>query len=65
MRKLLLLFCLCFMLGATSFAQQTISGKITDASTGSPMEGVSIQNTMSGSGTTTDKAGMYSIAAKT
>ena len=64
MRKLLLLFCMCFMLGATSFAQQTISGKITDASTGSPMEGVSVQNTMSGSGTTTDKSGMYSIAAK-
>ncbi len=64
MRKLILILSMCFMLGATSFAQQTITGKITDASTGSPMEGVSVQNTMSGSGTTTDKSGMYSIAAK-
>lgn len=63
MRNFILVLGMCFMLGATCFAQQqTVTGKITDASTGAPMEGVSVQNTTSKAGTTTNKDGVYSIS---
>ncbi|MBS1729782.1 MAG: TonB-dependent receptor [Bacteroidetes bacterium] len=63
MRKLIQLLCISAILYTNSYAQQTISGKVTDASTGTAMEGVSIQNTVSGVGITTNKEGAFSISA--
>lgn len=57
-----LLLCL-FLLGSSSlYAQQTISGKVTD-SDNEPLIGVNVQIKNSGSGTVTDIDGTYSISA--
>lgn len=55
----LLLFCLPVAL----FAQQAVTGTVTEASTGSPLPGVSIVIKGTTTGTTTDFDGNYSIQA--
>ncbi len=65
MRKFTPLFVMVFLLGAIqAFAQQnTITGKITDAATGSPLEGVTVTVKATGAGTATAKDGTFSIKA--
>lgn len=65
MRKLTPLFVMVFLLCAIqAFAQQnTITGKITDAATGSPLEGVTVTVKATGAGTATAKDGSFSIKA--
>ena len=64
MKKALLL-CLAFsFLYISASAQQTITGKITDAS-GLPLAGVSVRSLKSGKLTTTANDGSFSIAAST
>jgi iron complex outermembrane receptor protein len=46
------------------FAQQKITGKVTDASKGTPIEGASVTIKSSGEGTQTDNNGMFTITAK-
>ncbi|WP_198315826.1 TonB-dependent receptor [Chitinophaga tropicalis] len=59
----MLLFCL-YVPVAVSFAQkQKITGKVTDATTGAPLEGITVRVKLSGSGTLTGKDGTYSIEA--
>src|SRR5688572_11624694 len=56
-----LLLC-CF---SVSYAQkQKITGKITDATTGVPLEGITVRVKLANVGTLSDKAGIYSIDAK-
>src|SRR5436309_1257391 len=45
-------------------AQQKITGKVTDASRGTPIEGASVTVKSSGAGTQTDSSGMFTITAK-
>ncbi len=49
---------------ASLFAQQTINGKVTDASKGTPIEGASVRVKSTGIGTQTNKDGVFSITAK-
>ncbi|HVF81519.1 MAG TPA: carboxypeptidase-like regulatory domain-containing protein [Flavisolibacter sp.] len=60
MNKLVLLF-VALLAALVSFAQGTISGTVTDAESGLPLEGASVfaQNTTKG--TTTDKEGAFKI----
>src|SRR3954454_19328031 len=60
--KMLLAFALFFCMHA-SFAQTRITGRVTDATTGSPLEGVSVKIKSSKVGTTTNKDGVFSIEA--
>ena len=62
MRKLLILsgLLLCSKL---IFAQSAVTGKITDAKTGSPISGVSVKVKSSNRGTTTDNQGLFRIQA--
>ena len=60
MKKLLLLACSLFFLMTTVFAQQTVSGRVTDDK-GNPVEGISIKLKGTSTGTTTDKNGDYTI----
>lgn len=54
------IFCLFLML-QTSFAQQTISGKVTNASNGNPLIGVTVQVKGKVIGTTTNSDGNFSV----
>jgi len=60
MKKLLLLASSLFFLITTAFAQQTVSGRVTDDK-GSPVEGISVKLKGTTTGTTTDKNGDYTI----
>lgn len=56
----MLLFCF-----SVSYAQkQKITGKITDATTGVPLEGITVRVKLTNTGTLTGKGGIYSIDAK-
>lgn len=56
----LLLLCLSLAYGQ----QQKITGKVTDATTGQPLEGVTVRLKQASKGTLTNKEGFYSIEAK-
>jgi iron complex outermembrane recepter protein len=60
MKKLLLLASSLLFLFTTAFAQQTVSGRVTDDK-GNPVEGISIKLKGTSTGTTTDKNGDYTI----
>src|SRR6187402_542392 len=60
MKKLLLLASSLFFLLTTSFAQQTVSGRVTDDK-GNPVEGISVKLKGTTTGTATDKNGDYTI----
>ena len=60
MKKLLLLTSSLFLLMTTAFAQQTVSGRVTDDK-GNPLEGISVTLKGTKTGTTTDKNGDYTI----
>lgn len=60
MRKALLLFFLSFFSGLTLLAQQTVTGKITDAN-GLPIAGVSVKATKSGKLALTGADGSFSL----
>ncbi|WP_343671896.1 TonB-dependent receptor [Chitinophaga sp.] len=54
---------LCLYL-TVSRAQQKVTGKVTDVTTGAPLEGITVRVKLSSSGTLTNKSGEYSIAAQ-
>ena len=60
LKKLLLLAGTLFFLITTAFAQQTVSGRVTDDK-GNPIEGISVNLKGTTIGTTTDKNGDYTI----
>jgi len=60
MKKLFLLASSLFILITAAFAQQTVSGRVTDEK-GNPVEGISVVVKGTKSGTTTDKNGDFSI----
>ncbi len=63
-QKLLLIFCLCFVLVMPLLAQdRTITGTVTDSETGEALPGVSVFVKGTNSGTVTDVNGKYSITA--
>jgi iron complex outermembrane recepter protein len=62
MRKLALSLGL-MMLSFILFAQTTITGKITDSKTGSPVSGVSIKSRSAKTGTQTNNEGIFKIQA--
>jgi iron complex outermembrane receptor protein len=54
---------LCFLFSSVLlYAQQMVSGKITDSKTGSPLSGVSVK-VKGGKGTSTDNEGMFKLPA--
>ncbi|MEL6534692.1 MAG: SusC/RagA family TonB-linked outer membrane protein [Bacteroidota bacterium] len=53
--------CLLFLASTTVYAQRTVRGTVTDATDGSTLPGVTIRVKGTGSGTTTDLDGNYSI----
>lgn len=55
---LLILFCANF-----AYAQSTISGTVTDVSTGKPLEGVTVRVKSTRTGTSTNANGMFTIKA--
>src|SRR5215510_1643332 len=60
MKKLLLLASSLVIIMTTAFAQQTVSGRVTDDK-GNPVEGISVKLKGTSTGTTTDKNGDYTI----
>lgn len=60
MKKLFLLASSLFILITTAFAQQTVSGRVTDEK-GNPVEGITVTVKGTNTGTTTDKNGDYTI----
>ena len=60
MKKLLLLASSLFFLITIVFAQQTVSGRVTDDK-GNPVEGISVKLKGTTTGTTTDKNGDYTL----
>ena len=60
MKNIILSALLFFTLTLSSFAQEMLHGKVTDAATGKPLAGASITFAGSG-GTTTDKDGSFTI----
>ncbi|WP_082892902.1 MULTISPECIES: TonB-dependent receptor [Emticicia] len=53
---------LAVMLTSVTFAQKTVSGKVTDQNDGSPMPGVSVSVKGTSTGTQTDASGSYQVA---
>lgn len=62
-RMLLFLSLICCLLTANSFAQVTISGKVSETNTGSGLSGISVIIKGSKYGSGTDNAGAYKITA--
>src|SRR6187402_2299056 len=60
MKNIILSALLFFIISSTSFAQQMLHGKVTDAATGKPLAGASVTFAGTG-GTTTDNDGNFSI----
>ena len=58
------IFIVLFLLPVTIFAQQTISGNVTEAATGSPLPGVDVIIKGTTRGTATDFDGNYSLDVK-
>src|SRR5882724_11972899 len=63
MRKTTLL-CLMLIVHVYAHAQNTLTGKVTDGKTGSPVTGASIKVRHSKTGTSTDNSGSFTIQAK-
>src|SRR5882757_8093559 len=63
MRKTTLL-CLMLIAHVYAHAQNTLTGKVTDGKTGSPVTGASIKVRHSKTGTSTDNSGSFTIQAK-
>lgn len=63
-RIVLLLLCLYVPLTALYAQKQRITGKVTDATTGVPLEGITVRVKQGASGTLTGKDGTFSIEAK-
>ncbi len=59
--KALLLFVFAFLSGMQAFAQRQVTGKVTDASSGDPLIGATIQIKGTTRGTVTDLSGNYTI----
>lgn len=64
-RIVFLLLCLYVPFAAAYAQKQRITGKVTDATTGVPLEGITVRVKLSGTGTLTGKEGTYAIEAKT
>lgn len=63
MKKRLLGFVVLFLVaGATAFAQQTVSGRVTSSVDGGPLPGVSVLVKGTTTGTSTDVDGRYTIS---
>ncbi len=62
MRKLMMLFAFLGLFFAQGFAQKTITGKVTDAKSGSPLPGVSVIVKGTTNGTITGVDGTYSLS---
>ncbi len=62
MKKLLYLASLLFFCTA-AFAQQTVTGKITDAQTGAPIEGATVKIKSTTKGVSTNSQGIFRIVA--
>ncbi len=60
MRKILLIFTACFALLSSAYAQQTVTGRVTDES-GSGIPGATIYQKGTSNGTITDVGGSYTI----
>ena len=60
MRKPLLLFVSFFFSALALLAQQTVTGKVTDAN-GLPLAGISVQTTKTGRGTATAADGTFRL----
>src|SRR5258705_1242855 len=60
MKNIILSALLFFTISLSSFAQQMLHGKVTDAATGKPLAGASVTFAGNG-GTTTDKEGSFGI----
>src|SRR4051812_5628989 len=64
-RSLNLIAVMLFLCFSVSYAQkQKITGKITDATTGVPLEGITVRVKLANTGTLTGKGGIYAIDAK-
>src|SRR5690242_8481755 len=64
MRRIKMLLALVLILCANFiYAQSTISGTVTDVSTGKPLEGVTVKVKSTKIGTTTNANGMFTIKA--
>ncbi|HMO62019.1 MAG TPA: TonB-dependent receptor [Ferruginibacter sp.] len=63
MRKIaVLLLAMCIFSGTSTYAQKTkVTGKVTDASTGKPVFGATVQGKGDGASTVTDADGTFSI----
>jgi len=61
-KRLIYAFVVCFLAVSSAFAQQVVTGKVTDASN-SAMPGVNVIKKGTATGTTTDADGSYSIEA--
>ena len=61
--KLLLAAILSLVCSLTAFAQQTVTGLVTDVN-GDPLPGVVVMIKGTNTGTTTDDGGLYSISAQ-
>ena len=67
MKSTKIVLCLAILLCCCHFVanaqKQKITGRVTDATTGAPLEGITVRVKLSSSGTLTNKAGEYSIEA--
>ncbi len=61
MRKILLIFAMCFALISSAVAQQTVTGTVTDAEDGTGIPGVSVVQKGTSNGTVTNMDGNYTI----
>ncbi|HLT74503.1 MAG TPA: carboxypeptidase-like regulatory domain-containing protein, partial [Ohtaekwangia sp.] len=62
MKRILLTFCCACMLLSLHAQQQTVAGRVTDASDGTPLPGVSVVVKGTARGTATDTDGRYSLS---
>ena len=62
MKRILLTFCCACMLLSLHAQQRTVAGRVTDASDGMPLPGVSVVVKGTSSGTATDTEGRYSLS---
>ncbi len=65
MKKLFLFMIATCTCALSAWADHTISGQVTDAGTGEPLIGATIQGVGGGSGTATDFNGGYNINGPT
>lgn len=59
-----MLLCLMLIIYGFTNAQNTLTGKVTDSKTGSPVSGASIKVKNSKTGTSTDNSGRFTLQAK-